>query len=90
MNRNELISQIAHSTGMSKANINEVLDAFIDTVTNALKSGDEIRLAGFFTLSVADRKEMKGRNPRTGEEITIPSSKRPKFKAGTKLVEAVN
>jgi len=90
MNRNELISKMAQSTGMSKTNVNSVLDAFIDTVTGVLKAGQDVRLVGFGTFSVLHRKSMEGRNPRTGEKIRIPASKRPKFKAGQKVVDAMN
>ena len=90
MNRNELVSKVATSTGMSKTNVNSVLDAFTSTVTSALKSGEDVRLVGFGTFSVLQRKAMEGRNPRTGEAIKIPASKRPKFKAGKNVVDAMN
>jgi len=90
MNRQELVSKMAQMTGMSKANLNIALDSFIETVTKALKSGDDVRLVGFGTFATLSRKKMEGRNPRTGEKITIPASKRPKFRSGKQLVDAVN
>lgn len=90
MNRNELVSNIANATGMSKSNVSTFLDAFVDSTTEALKSGEDLRLVGFGTFSVSHRKAMKGRNPRTGEDITIPASKRPKFKPGKQLVDSLN
>jgi DNA-binding protein HU-beta len=62
----------------------------LDSITGALKSGGEVRLVGFGTFSVAQRRASEGRNPRTGEKIQIPASKQPKFKAGKALKEAVN
>jgi len=61
-----------------------------DTITASLRSGGEVRLVGFGTFSVADRRASEGRNPRTGEKIQIPASKQPKFKAGKGLKDAVN
>jgi DNA-binding protein HU-beta len=61
-----------------------------DAITDALRSGGEVRLVGFGTFSVSQRRASEGRNPRTGEKIQIPASKQPKFKAGKGLKEAVN
>ena len=66
------------------------MDAVFDSITSSLKSGSEVRLVGFGTFSVANRKASTGRNPRTGEAIQIPASRQPKFKAGKGLKDAVN
>lgn len=90
MNKNDLINAIADSTELSKVKVSEVLDSFVNVITKALKKGEEVRLIGFGTFAVSKRKATKGHNPRTGEEIKIPASKQPKFKAGKTLKEAVN
>ena len=90
MNKNDLINAIADSTELSKVKVTEVLDSFVNIVTKALKKGEEVRLIGFGTFAVSKRKATKGHNPRTGEEIKIPASKQPKFKAGKTLKEAIN
>ncbi len=90
MNKNDLISSVAADSGLSKADATKAVDAVFDSIEKSLKSGNEVRLVGFGTFSVADRKASTGRNPRTGESIQIPASKQPKFKAGKGLKEAVN
>ena len=90
MNKNDLISSVAGDSGLSKADATKAVDAVFDSITGALKRGDDVRLVGFGTFSVAQRKATTGRNPRTGEAIQIPASKQPKFKAGKGLKEAVN
>ncbi|RMF70590.1 MAG: HU family DNA-binding protein [Alphaproteobacteria bacterium] len=90
MNKNDLISKVADATGLSKAEAAKAVDAVFSTITDALKSGDDVRLVGFGTFSVATRAATTGRNPRTGETIQIPASKQPKFKAGKQLKDAVN
>lgn len=90
MNKNDLISSVAADSGLSKADATKAVDAVFDSIEKSLKSGNEVRLVGFGTFSVADRKASTGRNPRTGETIQIPASKQPKFKAGKGLKEAVN
>ena len=90
MNKNELIAEIAEIADLSKAKAAAALDAFTDAVTKALASGDEIRLVGFGTFAVAQRKATSGRNPRTGAVIKIAASKQPKFRAGKQLKEEVN
>lgn len=89
MNKNELIEQIAVSADITKAKAGLALDAFIEAVTTALKKGEEVSLVGFGTFAVAERAERTGRNPQTGEAITIAASKQPKFRAGKKLKDAV-
>ncbi|TDI61514.1 MAG: HU family DNA-binding protein [Alphaproteobacteria bacterium] len=90
MNKNDLIASVAEASGLSKADAGAAVDAVLQSVTDALAGGGEIRLVGFGTFSVANRAATTGRNPRTGEAIQIPASKQPKFKAGKALKEAVN
>ncbi len=90
MNKNDLIGAVADASGLSKADAGKAVDATFDAVTTALKDGGEVRLVGFGTFSVAKRKASTGRNPRTGEEMKIPASNQPKFKAGKALKDAVN
>ena len=90
MNKNDLIAAVADGTGLTKAESAKAVDCVFDTITGSLKGGTEVRLVGFGTFSVADRRASEGRNPRTGEKIQIPASKQPKFKAGKGLKDAVN
>jgi DNA-binding protein HU-beta len=90
VNKNDLISSVAADSGLSKADATKAVDAVFDSIEKSLSGGNEVRLVGFGTFSVANRKASTGRNPRTGESIQIPASKQPKFKAGKGLKEAVN
>jgi DNA-binding protein HU-beta len=90
MNKNEFVDAIAKEAGLSKVKAGEFVDAFIDTVTKALKKKSEVRLVGFGTFSVSKRKATTGRNPRTGAPIKIAASNQPKFKAGKSLKDAIN
>ena len=90
MNKNDLVDAIATSTGLSKLDGATAIDTMLASIVRALKSGDEVRLTGFGTFSVATRKASEGRNPRTGEPIRIPASRLPKFKAGKTLKQAMN
>ncbi len=90
MNKNELIAAIAEAADLTKAKAAEALDAFTHIVSKSLASGEEIRLVGFGTFTVANRKATEGRNPRTGATIKIAASKQPKFRAGKQLKETVN
>lgn len=90
VNRNELITKVADSTGFTKTDTSKVLDGVLEAITGAMSGGDEVRLVGFGTFSVTERAASKGRNPRTGEPIDIAARKLPRFKAGTGLKEAVN
>jgi DNA-binding protein HU-beta len=89
MNKAELINEIAKKTKQAKAQVKAAVDAFLGAVESILKKGDKLSLPGFGTWYVANRKPRKGRNPKTGETITIPGGKVPKFKAGNKLKAAV-
>lgn len=89
MNRNDLVDAVAVTASMTKADAATAVDAVLEAITAALKSGNEVRLAGFGTFVVAQRAASEGRNPRTGEKIQIPASKLPKFRAGKGLKEAI-
>ena len=90
MNKNDLIAAVASQTGLSKADATKAVDGVVGAITGALKQGEEVRLVGFGTFSVARRAATQGRNPRTGAVIAIPASIQPKFKAGRGLKDAVN
>ena len=90
MNKSELISAIAESADLTKADSGRALDAIISAITDSLKNGEPVTLIGFGTFEVRDRAARTGRNPRTGETIQIKASKNPAFKAGKALKAAVN
>ena len=90
MNKNELVAALAEKTSMKKTEVEKVLKAFTETVTDELKKGEKIQLVGFGTFEGAERPAREGRNPRTGETMKIAASKAPKFKAGKALKDAVN
>ncbi len=90
MNKAELIAAIAAKTGDTKKGAEASLNAFVDVVTEALVEGDKVQLVGFGSFEVRKRAARKGRNPQTKEEIKIPASKAPVFKAGKALKELVN
>ncbi len=89
MTKADLVSYIAKEAGLTKANAEKALDAFIKAVMDALSKGEKVTLVGFGTFYVAERKERRGRNPQTKEEIIIPACKVPKFKPGKLLREKV-
>ncbi len=90
MNKAELIAAIAAKTGETKKGAEEAVNAFVDVVTDALVKGDKVQLVGFGSFEVRKRAARKGRNPQTKEEIKIPASKAPVFKAGKALKDLVN
>lgn len=90
MNKAELVEAMVAKTGYSKKAITESLNAFISVVSETLKADDKIQLVGFGTFEIRKRSARKGRNPQTKEEIKIPASKAPAFKAGKALKELVN
>ncbi len=90
MNKNDLIGAVADSSGLSRSQASQAVEGVFEAITGSLKRGDEVRLVGFGTFSVAKRKASTGRNPRTGEPMTIKASTQPKFKAGKGLKDAVN
>ena len=89
MNKTELIAKIADKAELSKKDAEKALNAFVESVTEGLKAGEKIALVGFGTFETKKRAARKGRNPKTKEEITIPASKVPGFKAGRGLKDAV-
>ncbi len=90
MNKAELVDAIAASAELSKADAGRALDATIAAITQALQKGDTVSVIGFGSFVVRARAERTGRNPKTKEEIRIPASKSPVFKAGKALKDAVN
>ena len=90
MNKTELVAHIAEAADLSKADATRALDAMMESITEALKDGDEVTLIGFGTFKVNERAAREGRNPRTGETIHIAASKVPAFKAGKALKDACN
>ena len=89
MNKSEFVAVVAAKTNLSQAEAGRVVDAFLATVTEALARGEDIRLSGFGSFEVVEQGARTGRNPRTGQEIAIPASKAPKFRAGAALKAAV-
>ena len=90
MNKSELVEAVADHADLTRAAAAKAVDAVLSNVTTALKQGDQVTLVGFGTFEVRSRKARTGRNPQTGEEITIKASKSPTFKAGKALKDAVN
>ncbi|PQQ38281.1 nucleoid-associated protein HU-beta [Photorhabdus laumondii] len=90
MNKSQLIDKIAADSNISKAAAGRVVDAFISSVTGALKDGDDVALVGFGTFAVRERSARTGRNPQTGEELKIAAAKVPAFRPGKGLKDAVN
>ncbi|AUW58520.1 DNA-binding protein HU [Sphingobium sp. SCG-1] len=90
MNKQDLISAVADTSGLSRSDTVKAVEGVFEAITGALKRGDEVRLVGFGTFSVSNRKASTGRNPRTGETMSIKASTQPKFRAGKGLKDAVN
>ena len=90
VNKNDLIASVASSAGLSKSDATRAIESFLDAITNALKRDEKVSIVGFGNFSVSHRKATTGRNPRTGESIQIPASKRPKFTVGKALKDSVN
>ena len=90
MNKTELIDAIATGADLPKASAGRALDAVIDSITEALKKGEQVSLVGFGTFSVKHRSARSGRNPQSGATIQIKASTVPGFKAGKALKDAVN
>ena len=90
MNKTELVAAIAETAELSKKDAEKALSATIAAVTEAMAKGEKVQLVGFGTFEVRARDARKGKNPRTGEEITIAASKVPAFKAGKALKDTVN
>ncbi len=90
MNKSELIDAVANNADLTKARAGDAVEAALDAIADALKSGDSVALVGFGTFSVRERGARTGRNPRTGESIQIAASRIPAFKAGKALKDAVS
>jgi DNA-binding protein HU-beta len=90
MNKQELIGAVAEQAGLTRGDASKAVESVFDSISGALKKGDEVRLVGFGTFSVSKRKASTGRNPRTGEPMSIAASSQPKFKAGKGLKDSVN
>ena len=85
MNKSELVDALASGSGLTKADASRVLETFMLTVTDALKSGDQVVIPGFGSFSTGNRSARTGRNPQTGKVIQIKASRVAKFKAGKEL-----
>ena len=90
MNRTELVAAMAEKTQLSKKDAEAALKAFVDVVSEEMKKGEKVQLVGFGTFEVSERAAREGRNPQTGETMTIAAAKTTKFKAGKALKDLVN
>ena len=90
MNKTQLIAAVAEAASISKKDAETAVSAVIASITKSLAEGEKVQIAGFGTFEVRERGERVGRDPRTSEEITIPASKAPAFKAGRALKESIN
>ncbi len=90
MKKAELVEAVAEEAGLTKADATKAIDAMLNTITKALANGDKIPLVGFGTFAVSKREAREGRNPRTGETVTIAARNAVTFKAGSALKDAVN
>jgi DNA-binding protein HU-beta len=90
MNKQELIGVVAEQTGLSRNDTARVVESVLDTITGTLVKGGEVRLVGFGNFSVSRRKASTGRNPRTGEPMSIKATSQPKFRPGKVLKDSVN
>ena len=89
MNKTELVAAVAEKTGLSKKNSDAAVAAVVDAITEALVNGEKVQLVGFGSFEVKNRSARTGRNPHTKEEIEIPASRVPVFKAGKALKDTV-
>lgn len=90
MNKTELIAAVAEQSGLTKKDAEKAVKAFTDVVTDELVKGEKVQIVGFGTFEVSERAAREGRNPKSGEPMTIAASKMPKFKAGKALKDIVN
>jgi len=90
MKKSELVELVAEKAGLTKADATRAIDAVFATITEALQKGERVPVAGFGTFNISERGERQGRNPQTGETVTIAARKAVTFKAGTALKDAVN
>ena len=89
MTKSEFVDQVADRAGLSKKDAAEAVDAFLETIEDALKRGSDVSFSGFGKFSVSERGAREGRNPATGDKIQIPASRVPKFTAGAGLKKAI-
>lgn len=89
MNKSELVKSLAEKAGVTQKDAAKILDATVESIQAALASGDKVQIIGFGTFEVRDRKARKVISPATGEEIAVPATRVPAFKAGKSLKEAV-
>ena len=89
MNKQGLVEKVAEKTGLTKKDATAAVDTLFDSIQEALKDGEKVQVIGFGNFEVRERAARKGRNPQTGEEITIAASKSPAFKAGKQLKDSV-
>jgi DNA-binding protein HU-beta len=89
MTKTELIAAVAKKSGLTQKDTDKALAAALDVITCALSKGDKVQLTGFGTFEVREKAAREGRNPRTGEAMSVPASKAPAFKAGATLKKAV-
>lgn len=90
MNKADLINEVASSTGLSKTKSSEAIDAVVNAIENSLAKGEKVSLVGFGSFETSTRGERMGRNPKTGEEVKIPSKTVAKFKPGANLNKQIN
>jgi DNA-binding protein HU-beta len=90
VNKNDLILKLSEHSGLGKTDAAKAVDGVFELIAAALKDGDEVRLTGFGVFVVSTRAGGKGRNPQTGEEITIKPSKSPRFRPGKQLKDSLN
>ena len=90
MNKTELVAAVADQAGLSRKDAEAAVKAFTDVISSELKKGEKIQLVGFGTFEVSERAAREGRNPKTGESMSIAACKTPKFKAGKALKDLVN
>ncbi len=90
MNKQDLVNRVADATGLARSDASRAIDALLDTITEALAKGEEVRLVGFGNFVAGVRKASTGRNPRTGEPMDLAESVVPKFRVGRNLKDACN
>ena len=90
VNKTELIAKVAETTELPKKDVSKAVDGIFQAISEALQNGEKVQLVGFGNFEVRERSARKGRNPQTGEEISIPASKVPAFKPGKALKEGIN
>ena len=90
MNKSDIVAKVAAETGMSQSALDMALGKVFKTITDSLAGGEDVALSGFGSFTVRSRKERQGRNPATGQPMTIPASKSVGFKAAKALKDAVN